>query len=61
MAILFVSFLLMCLSMLVSPRDMRTACQKVSAPRANPTVLQINNNDNYIIKSTIEMRNSALN
>lgn len=44
-AILLVSFLLMCLSMLVSPRDMRTACQKVSAPRATPTVLQRNNND----------------
>lgn len=35
----FVSLMLMCLSMLVSPLDMRTACQIVRAPRATPTVL----------------------
>lgn len=54
-AILFVSFLLMCLSMLVSPRDMRTACQKVSAPRATPTVLQI-----MRVQSTINKRQSGV-
>lgn len=54
-AILFVSFLLMCLSMLVSPRDIRTACQRVSAPRATPTVLQI-----MIVKSTINKGQSGL-
>lgn len=54
-AILFVSFLLMCLSMLVSPRDIRTACQKVSAPRATPTVLQI-----MRVQSTINIRQSGL-
>lgn len=42
-AIRFVSLLLMCLSMLVSPLDMRTACQIVRAPRATPTVLQEQN------------------
>lgn len=36
----FVSLLLMCLSMLVSPLEMRTACQRVRAPRATPTVLK---------------------
>lgn len=38
-AIRLVSLLLMCLSMLVSPLDMRTACQNVRAPSAIPTVL----------------------
>lgn len=42
-AILLVSLLLMCLSMLVSPLDMRTACQIVRAPRATPTVLKEQN------------------
>lgn len=54
-AILFISFLLMCLSMLVSPRDIRTACQKVSAPRATPTVLQITT-----VKSIMNIRQSSL-
>lgn len=39
----FVSLMLMCLSMLVSPLDMRTACQSVRAPRATPTVLKRQN------------------
>lgn len=39
-AIRFVSLKLTCLSMLVSPLDMRTACQVVSAPRATDTVLK---------------------
>lgn len=43
LAIRFVSLLLMCLSMLVSPLDMRTACQRVRAPRATPTVLKEQN------------------
>ena len=34
------SFLLMCLSMLVSPRLMRTACHTVRAPRASATELR---------------------
>lgn len=33
------SFLLMCLSMLVSPRVMRAACHSVRAPRAKATEL----------------------
>lgn len=33
------SFLLMCLSMLVSPRVMRAACHSVRAPRASATEL----------------------
>lgn len=39
-AIRLVSLPLMCLSMLVSPFDMRKACQKVRAPSATPTVLK---------------------
>lgn len=35
-----VSLLLMCFSMLVSPLDMRNACQNVRAPRATPAVLK---------------------
>ena len=40
LASLLVSLKLMCLSMLVSPLDMRTACQMVRPPRATPTVLR---------------------
>lgn len=39
LAIRFVSLLLICLSILVSPLEMRTACQMVKAPSATPTVL----------------------
>lgn len=47
----FVSLPLMCLSMLVSPLDMRTACQMVRAPRATPTVLKEQNTSHLIICS----------
>lgn len=36
----FASFLLICLSILVSPLDMRRPCHIVRAPMATPTVLR---------------------
>lgn len=38
--------------MLVSPLEMRTACQIVRAPRATPTVLK--EKQKHVIKSTVQ-------
>lgn len=60
LAIRFVSLLLICLSILVSPLEMRTACQKVKAPSATPTVLLQQRTIHFILCMDDKDNNPAL-